>query len=229
MSKDKDGVTTHGKRANDAGKVLEGTIRAALQDLNFHIFMQYRFYKCSQKRSLRTLVPMPGNYVVRNAPYPNIYGGVGRSEFLMHCDDINPTPAFPVSGDFTCRIECRSQSRSGSADEKLLSLIANCEIAFEEQNVILVLEMPGARPGVVEFARKAIGDRNLFREDLLKPSKRIVAMSAREFCLWAQEAFEPYSRRSVQKALYDGMIHTNGRVSNQEMFGVANLFGEQSG
>lgn len=152
-------VSLQGKTANANGRDLENFVEDVLNDKGIKS-LQY-------KDMVSRLRAMGGKdfkgVLIKNAPYTNMYGGKSRGEFLLH------TPSLPP-----VRIECRSQQVHGSVDEKIPYLLGNC-IAFEESNVIIVLDGKGMRPEAKQYLISAC--------KALK-TKRIEVMSKTKFAKW---------------------------------------------
>jgi len=109
----------------------------------------------------------PG-FLIKNVPFTNMYGSQSYGEFVLQITNRGPI-----------RIECRGQTRTGSVDEKIPYLIGNC-MAFEEKNVIVVLEGGGMRPAA---RRYAISAAKAIRY------KKIMVMSLNQFRAWSKRMF----------------------------------------
>lgn len=129
-----------GQKANKAGKHLEKQVENYLNDLGYVPIMFKKVGTPSGKKIMQQEVP---GFLLKNVPYTNMYGGSGRGEFVLLSGHQAPT-----------RIECRYQNVSGSVDEKLPFLLGNC-LAFEEKNVILVIEGDGMRKAARDFIKSA--------------------------------------------------------------------------
>lgn len=109
-------MSSHGQRANKAGQILEGVVRSTLagpQAFGFEVLGNIDYEKAR-----KTNLPLPPRYLVKGPPYETIYGTKGKTEFRLHCANVSPTKAFPLKGEFVCRIECKYQATAGSVDEK---------------------------------------------------------------------------------------------------------------
>lgn len=115
-----------------------------------------------------------GEWLLTNVPYVTLYGSKGRTEFLL---------LSAVRG-LRIRIEAKWQSSQGSVDEKLPHLYLNALKAMPENDVIIVIDGPGWRPGGLEWLRAAAADR-AFAE---RPEKVVRVMDLDEFKKWAASA-----------------------------------------
>lgn len=180
-------MSSHGQRANKSGQILEGIVRSTLagpQAFGFEVFSNRDYEKAQKKASI-----LPPRYLVKGPPYETIYGTKGKTEFRLHCADLSPTDAFPVSGDFVCRIECKYQASAGSVDEKFPYLYLSCVEAVPEKNIIILMEAKGARVQALKWLTNAVLQQ---KYDPTK-SKRIVIFTIAEFITWSNDAFAAYT------------------------------------
>jgi len=77
---------------------------------------------------------------VRNVPCTAPFGGRGKADFVLLSDKVGEA----------VRIEVRTQTVSGSADEKLMYVMESC-IAAEERCAIIVMEGEGFRKGARDW------------------------------------------------------------------------------
>ena len=153
-------IDPQGSKANKNGKRLEDLVEAELCKYNIDVLSYNEWVTDITKISDDVK-----GVLFKNVPYINVYGSKGRSEFLLFLDGFLDT-----------RIECRSQLVTGSVDEKLPYLLENCK-AFDEKNVIVVLEGNGYRTRAKEwFVENAHAVR----------FKNINVMSLKEFKDWAK-------------------------------------------
>ena len=153
-------VDPQGSKANENGQKLEDLVEAELCKYGVKVLAY-----SSWLDDLEELDPTTEGVLFKNVPYTNVYGSRGRGEFLLF-----------LRGFADTRIECRSQTVSGSVDEKLPYLLENCKV-FDEKNVIVVLEGNG-------FKTKA---KEWFIENAhAVKSKNINVMSFKEFKDWAK-------------------------------------------
>jgi hypothetical protein len=121
----------------------------------------------------------PGEWLLTNVPYVTLYGSKGRTEFLL----------LSAARGLRIRIEAKWQSSQGSVDEKLPHLYLNALKAMPENDVIIVIDGPGWRPGGLEWLKKAAADK-AFAD---RPEKVVRIMDFEEFKGWAASAL-PSSR-----------------------------------
>lgn len=185
-------MSSHGQRANKSGQILEGVVRSTLagpQAFGFEVLSNGDY-----ERARKANIPLPARYLVKSPPYETIYGTNGKTEFRLHCVDLAPTKAFPVSGDFVCRLECKYQATSGSVDEKFPYLYLSCVEAMPEKNIIILMEAKGARVQAVKWLANAVLQQ---KYDPGK-TKRIVILTIAEFVAWSNDAFGAYTRSTPQ-------------------------------
>ena len=153
-------IDPQGSKANKNGKRLEDLVETELCKYDIDVLSYNEWVNDVTKVSENVK-----GVLIKNAPYINVYGSKSRGEFLLFLDGFLDT-----------RIECRSQTVTGSVDEKLPYLLENCK-AFDEKNVIVVLEGSGYRKRAKEwFIENAHAVR----------FKNINVMSFKEFKDWAE-------------------------------------------
>lgn len=154
-----------GTEANTGGRILERHIETALKAYGFETF--------DYSDSADNLDMFAARRLVRNVPYfPNIFGGMSRSEFVIEDDHQRRR----------IRVECRWQQSGGSTDEKLVALLLNAAEAMPENEVIIVVDGNGAREACVDWIKNAA----ISRKYQTRP-KTIRVMSMAEFSMWARE------------------------------------------
>jgi len=125
---------SQGSIANRAGKALEKYVEDVLKSAGV-LVMPYREWRgLSFKPAPRVLL--------KNVPYTTIYGSRGIGEFVLMLEGQGLHNGI--------RIECRSQHVAGSVDEKLPYLFENA-LAFDQKNVIIVLDGNGFKKGAKEW------------------------------------------------------------------------------
>ncbi|TCL76901.1 hypothetical protein EDC14_1001186 [Hydrogenispora ethanolica] len=158
-----------GGLANSQGRTLEQVVIATLQQKGFQV-LPYAKYQGT------LLEGVADDLLLTNVPFENIYGQQSKTEFKL------------VSrrwGEY--RIECKWQQSAGSVDEKFPYLYLNCIEKMPEANIILIVDGQGARPGAVEWLRRAARER-LYQDGLRQP-KNIQVFSMAEFVIWANKTF----------------------------------------
>jgi len=130
-------MSIQGKVAKSNGHALENRVE--------ELIISYDIISLTYKEWISSRFGVDTEYVLlKNVPYTTIYGGSGRSEFLLLKNGY--------SLDNGIRIECRSQQVSGSVDEKLPYLFESA-LAFRQHNVIIVLEGYGFKRGAREWLK----------------------------------------------------------------------------
>jgi len=143
------GVDEQGYNANKTGKDLENQVEKYF--LKYGIKSVY-YSKLDTEESQAVIASSPRGYLLKNVPYTNEFGANAYGEFLLYLHDIG-----------VYRIECRAQHVPGSAQDKLVKLLFDCN-CMEEKNVFIVMEGNGftekARKWIVDNAR-AIKTKNI--------------------------------------------------------------------
>ena len=141
---------TQGGLANRSGSVLEGIVTGALTPHGFEVV---------QHRDLEKNPSVHGSeLLIKNAPFTTLYGTRGKTEFLLRSEKY----------ELEIRIECKWQQSGGSVDEKLPHLYLSAIEAVPENDVILLVDGKGFRPGAVEWLRNAVGNRRFIPDDKLE-------------------------------------------------------------
>lgn len=130
-------MSIQGKIANLNGRGLEKRVEELIKSYNVTSLMYMEW--------LNDKFVVDTEYVLlKNVPYITIYGGSGRSEFLLLKNGHSLIDGI--------RIECRSQQVNGSVDEKLPYLFESA-LAFRQHNVIIILEGDGFKDGAREWLK----------------------------------------------------------------------------
>jgi hypothetical protein len=200
-------MSSHGQRANKSGQILEGIVRSTLagsQAFGFAVLSNIEYETMRKADAL-----LPSRYLVKSPPYETIYGTKGKTEFRLHCSDIAPTKAFPVSGNFVCRLECKYQATAGSVDEKFPYLYLSCVEAMPEKNIIILMEAKGARVQAVKWLASAV----LQHKYDPKMTKRIIIMTITDFIAWSNDAFSAYTRLSPNSIASSGVTYSQSSTA----------------
>lgn len=162
-----------GQNANKAGKWLEDEVEDTLNACGI-TSIQNR--DLGDDVSLITINFNPKGVLIKNAPYINSYGKNARGEFLLRLKAMDD-----------CRIECRAQWVRGSAEDKLMKLLKDCEVMVEN-NVIIVLEGDG-------FSKEAV--KWIYDAAAMIKHKNIVVKTLEEFKSWAFTNFGTKVKKSI--------------------------------
>jgi hypothetical protein len=161
-------MENQGGIANKQGRTLEQVVALTMQQKGFRV-IPYTKWKDN-----------PAAYgdevLLTNVPYETIYGHQGKTEFKLVSKRY---------GDY--RIECKWQQSSGSVDEKFPYLYLNCIEKMPEQNIIIILDGQGAKPGAVAWLEKAAQNKFYTRES--NAVKNIEVLTLAEFVRWANQTF----------------------------------------
>ncbi len=161
-------MTSGGATAKKRGAVLETIIVSTL--------VTHGFTELPYRQWLKNPTEHGDELLLRNAPYTNIYGRTGRTEFVVKS----------ARRGLNLRIEAKWQQGSGSVDEKFPYTYLNA-IEFPEDEVIILVGGDGFRDGSVDWLKRSAAARLWISEE--KPSKRIRVMDPTEFITWANTQF----------------------------------------
>ena len=155
-----------GAIANRQGNILEHQVRQAFASHGFRdvSFPEY------EKLTAQTVLPgvsLPDLLVCR-VPYTSVYGHRGVTEFL----------AVSASRSLAVRIECKWQQSQGSVDEKFPYLYLNCIHAMPEQEIILLIDGNGYKPGALAWLKHAAASQDV---------KAIRVFNLVEFLVWTNK------------------------------------------
>jgi len=161
---------SQGGQANKTGNVLEQMVVGVLRTHDFNAVMFSEYKKTPAKFGTELLL--------MNVPYTTLYNRQGYTEFLLRSKNHG----------LNIRIECKWQQTTGSVDEKLPYTYLSCISGMEENDVIILIDGPGFRPGSIEWLIDAAKERKYIPED--KPLKNIQIMSIRDFMAWTNTIFK---------------------------------------
>jgi len=167
-------VQQGGAIANAVGRAFEIKIQDIFEAHEVQV-MAYRDWK-----KKRGTFPPGLDVLLTNAPYKNIYGGAGRSEFLF-------LPQGHV--EKAIRIEAKFKKSSGSTDERLAYLYLNVIEAYPEKHVIVVVGGSGWRKGAVEWLRN-VAARKAYTT-VQSATKIVEIMTLNVFKAWAERHLRP--------------------------------------
>ena len=168
-----------GKKANRNGKILEEMlIPTFINHGYFYINEKIEYTKKNgdtgykdkySKREMENIKNEKEKYFIKDVEYTSIYKHKSRTEFLVVNKRLNRK----------FRIECKWQQSNGSVDEKLPYLYLNCIFAFEENEVIIVIDGKGQKQGAIDWIKEK-ANSNWLNED----GKTIRVMNLTEFTTW---------------------------------------------
>src|SRR5574343_406766 len=121
----------------------------------------------------------------KNVPYTSFYGTRCRGEFVLS-----------VGGRDDVRIECRRQTVSGSADEKLVYLFENAK-DFTTPIVILIIDGDGFRKDLVNWLKDSCKSVK---------HKKIHVFNIEEFERWMVTFMK--DKTNVDEVRYDSCNHS---------------------
>jgi hypothetical protein len=152
-------VDPQGRQANITGKGLEDQVEHLIANNLKVQVVNYREWLTGKIFSKKGT----SGILFKNVPYKRYHGLNGYGEFLLSRNNKEDI-----------RIECRKQNVPGSADDKLAALWFDAQ-AFEERDVIIVLDGKGFRPKVVEWFKDVCNSIK---------HKNIRVMNLNEFGAW---------------------------------------------
>ena len=161
-------MENQGGIANAQGRTLESVVISTLE--------QKGFRKVPYKEYLNGLNIYGDELLLTNVPYETIYGHKGKTEFKIQSQRY---------GEY--RIECKWQQSSGSVDEKFPYLYLNCIEKMPENNIIIIIDGQGAKPGAIDWLRRA-ACLKLYSSEKNR-NKNILVMSLAEFIIWVNQTF----------------------------------------
>ena len=154
-----------GSLANKNGKIFE--------DVLIPIFLNHGYIVIKQSnRHYDKFIEENNKIVVCSAKYKSIYNHNAKTEFLIINKNLNRK----------IRIECKWQQSAGSVDEKIPYLYLNSIFSFEENEVILIIDGKGQKPGSIDWLKYQI-DNNWLNEK----NKIIRLMDLSSFISWFNE------------------------------------------
>lgn len=162
-------MDNQGGLANRQGRTLEQLVIATLQPKGFKVVPYPQYHGT-------LLETWEDDVLLTNVPFENIYGQQSKTEFKIVSKRY---------GEY--RIECKWQQSSGSVDEKFPYLYLNCVERMPERRIILIVDGRGARPGAVEWLRRAAREKLYLGPGQL--DKEIQVFSMTEFVIWANKTF----------------------------------------
>lgn len=157
-----------GHLANRSGNTLETTVKATLASKGFEIVRYREWLKKPDKYG--------DDLVLCNVPFETVYNHKGNTEFLIKS----------ATYDLEVRVECKWQQSSGSVDEKYPYLYLNCVEKMPEQEIIIIVDGGGAKPGAIAWLRVA-AENNLYQDE--QNPKNIHVMNLSDFLIWVNKTF----------------------------------------
>ncbi len=138
---------TQGRLANKQGKQLEDLVKSILEDLDYQYIEKNKFIVATnaleQKLYTRQLRVCESIYSVDDFKH------TVNADFVLYSPDLDEKYFI---------IECKSQTSSGSVDEKYPYLNEN--IKLFPWKTIIVLDAPKAKEGAKIWLKKRVGENN---------------------------------------------------------------------
>jgi hypothetical protein len=161
-----------GVYANHTGNQLERTVRDLFSAAGFTL-MRFRDYENARAGLLGAMIEE--DLLLSDVPYTSIYGHSGKTEFLALSKRLG----------LNMRIECKWQQSSGSVDEKLPYLYLNCLEAMPEDQILIIIDGEGFKPGAKNWLREAVVQRRYRNPG--NEHKLIRVQNLVEFITWANQ------------------------------------------
>ncbi len=158
-----------GTKGNINGRLLESTVKNTICQKGFEN-VKYREWERNQSEYGDELL-------LENVPYNTIYNHKGNTEFLLKS----------VKYNLEIRIECKWQQVSGSVDEKLPYLYLNTIESMPENDIIILIDGKGWKPGAIEWLRDAVSQGKYLKEGSIKKNIRVFGIT--DFITWANRLF----------------------------------------
>ena len=168
-------MVTGGTIANINGREAEWIVEQIIADSGYEV-VKYSDYHSSKRKT--ALYDSVDKLLVKNVPYYNIYGLLGKTEFV----------AYDRTNDRQIRIEVKFQKSHGSVDEKYPFMYLNAVFGYEENEVIFIVDGDGYRKGARDWLVMAAESQMFFDESALR-SKKITVMSISEFSDFVRRGF----------------------------------------
>ncbi len=150
------------------GSVLEQQVRSVLGQKGFQL----------ERYSAWLKNPMIGDeLLLTNAPFTTIYKHSGHTEFLLVSKKYN----------IHTRIECKWQQSAGSVDEKLPYLYLNAIEQMPEEDIIILIDGKGWKPGAIQWLKDAIREKKYVVG--ITKTKNIQVLDLQGFIAWANKTF----------------------------------------
>jgi len=154
-------------RAAAQGGTLESAVKNVLERHRFVVMRYSEWAKDPDKYG--------GELLLTNAPFTTIYDHPGRTEFLLISERLKRR----------IRIECKWQQTSGSVDEKLPYLYLNSIEKMPENEIVVIIDGDGWKPGAIRWLKEAIRQKKYDTAG----DKIIKVFSIKEFITWANKTF----------------------------------------
>lgn len=153
---------TQGARANANGRIGEDVL-LPLFELN-----GYTVVKWGEYHQHADTYDVLDKLVILQYPYTSIYDHTGKTEFLIK----NATK------DRLMRVEVKWQQAAGSVDEKYPYVWLNVVYAYPEDEIVLIVDGGGYKPGARAWLEQKCRERWLLDD---QPDKQVSVMTLAEF------------------------------------------------
>ncbi len=132
-----------GALANMSGHILEKTIIPMMQGYGYKVIIHSETKKHPELLNEKKIV-------FTNVPFTSIYNHTGKTEYVI----INTAKGKKI------RVEAKNQQSAGSVDEKFPNLFLNAIYSYPEDEIILLIEGKGWKPGALNWIRNAVNEYN---------------------------------------------------------------------
>jgi hypothetical protein len=159
-----------GAISNTTGNQLEQAVKSVLTGKGFEL-TTYRIWEKNPENFSKEIL-------LENAPFITVYNHKGNTEFLLLSEKYH----------LKIRIECKWQQVSGSVDEKLPYLYLNAIEAMPEQDILILIDGAGWKPGAIKWLKDAVKEKRYTTEK--NRNKNIMVYNLTEFFTWANITFK---------------------------------------
>lgn len=167
-----------GASANKSGRIFEEQLEPVFRGRGYKIVTWGSYHRA--KRKGETVMPMEPKrkyakcerIVIKNYPFTTIYGSLGHTEYLII--------QRKEGRERRVRVEAKWQQCSGSVDEKLPYTWLSAAQAYEESEIVLVIDGEGFRSGAREWIVQKAEEKWL-----VEPATKVVMVKTiSEFTAW---------------------------------------------
>jgi len=171
-------MNIQGRRANQAGKILESHVETTLTHRGFQLIS----YKDWERLGL---LQRNERWLIKRFPFMSIYSAALPENEATEKSNTEFVISDPATDSFV-RVECKWQAVSGSVDEKLPYLYLNVVERFTEKEIIILIDGDGWKKGALLWLREAVDSRR-WRQP--HDNRNIFMFTMGQFTQWAQSKF----------------------------------------
>jgi len=162
---------SQGAKANRTGHTIENMMIPIFEGKGIKVYN----YSELCKKEIREEISKSKQYVLKEVPYKNAYDSKGKTEFVIYHDEIET------------RVEIKWQTENGSVDEKFIYMFYNAVNNYPENDIILIVDGGGYKPGARKWLENAI-ENDMF--DYKEKGKTIKLMYISDFIRYCNKDFK---------------------------------------